>query len=1013
LAGYVQEHKYGGGRLLGHSEADSKAWIQFSRRVLEAQSNSPCTIHDASRNEHLKNLSSVAGTPSLRFCAVAPIASKADIAIGYVLVVDTGDHGGLSDHEAATISAVAKQCMRQLEQVYEIEMRRRWSRMTEGLSTFLQRRPAVDQMLENPPNFSDSSLQAISKQSAKSMRQDEEESQGEPETNESVIPRPQQLGPPSPNKQKPITEEEDETPYRRGFRRAAEYLRTALDADGVLFADGLVGFHGTLQPAAEPETELQREMVQADKEKVSQADSEQRHENTHSRKFTSTDYRKDAQTGVPAEILGIAMHPDTVKPTFQQLTESTLGLSSVDEGFLQYLMEKHPQGKIWYLDNGSYCCEGDAISSDDRDDIQRLTQTFHGIRQLLFGPLKDPVDIKRLAGCFVWSTRIRPMLTNADLPSLDTFAHIVEAEISRIDTMTALKQKESFMASVSHELRSPLHGILGAVELLLDSGLDSFQESMADTISACGTTLHETLSSVLSYTKINQFERRGVHPRQKLPSLSPWSLENKDLPKSENPDGMFVCTNVAELCEEVSEVVLSDHRSDLAVTLEVAYRDWNFWTEPGALRRIMMNIIGNALKYTSEGGIDISLHVERNDADKDKTGGDPLSNIIVFTVKDSGKGMSSAFLENHLFVPFSQEDAMSDGVGLGMSIVKSLVALLAGQMKVESHRGEGTTVMVKMPMRVAERQANLDKNVVALRERAMRVAASPTIVEATLRGYLEGWFGCTLVSWEDAELAFVADEELPLRKKNWPAIVAVGRRMTKLRRTSNDNERITEPFGPGKVSKALLRCLQSGDKTNISETFAGASSKAAPKAEGPRTGDDSDGQNLDAQNTMTKSTSSMSRATESIPDAWSATTPTPNEKATDAERARARAILLVEDNHINLRLLQTYVEKRGYQNVQTAKNGLLAVQAVERRKGGFNVIVMDISMPEMDGFEATRRIRGVEQRRHQPPAMIIALTGLASASDRAKAYECGMNRFMTKPLKFQELGSLLAGREEI
>jgi hypothetical protein len=334
LAGSVQEHKYGGGRLLGHSEADSKAWIQFSRGVLEAQPNRPCVIHDASRNEHLKNLSSVAGTPSLRFCAVAPIASEADIAIGYVVVVDTGDHRGFSDHEAATISAVAKQCMSQLEQVYEIQMRRRGSKITEGLSTFLQRRPAIDQMLEEPPIFSDSSLQVISEQTAKSMRQDEGASQKEPETNESVIPGPQQLGTPSPNKQKQSTEEADETPYRRVFRRAAEFLRTSLDVDGVLFADGITGFHGTLQPAAEPEQELEREMVQANKEEVSQADSERMRETTHSRNFTSADYRKHVKTDNPVEILGIAMRSDTLKPTFQQLSESTLGLDCVDEGFL-------------------------------------------------------------------------------------------------------------------------------------------------------------------------------------------------------------------------------------------------------------------------------------------------------------------------------------------------------------------------------------------------------------------------------------------------------------------------------------------------------------------------------------------------------------------------------------------------------------------------------------------------------------------------------------------------------
>lgn len=136
-----------------------------------------------------------------------------------------------------------------------------------------------------------------------------------------------------------------------------------------------------------------------------------------------------------------------------------------------------------------------------------------------------------------------------------------------------------------------------------------------DTIRACGTTLHETLSSVLSYTKINQFERRRDHPQQSFRGLSPWSLKNKDLAQPEDSEGMFVCTNVAELCEEVVDVALSGHRSDLAISLEVGYCNWNFLTEPGALRRMMMNVLGNALKYTSEGRIGISLYVEHNDGD--------------------------------------------------------------------------------------------------------------------------------------------------------------------------------------------------------------------------------------------------------------------------------------------------------------------------------------------------------------------------------------------------------------
>jgi CheY-like chemotaxis protein len=205
--------------------------------------------------------------------------------------------------------------------------------------------------------------------------------------------------------------------------------------------------------------------------------------------------------------------------------------------------------------------------------------------------------------------------------------------------------------------------------------------------------------------------------------------------------------------------------------------------------------------------------------------------------------------------------------------------------------------------------------------------------------------------------------------------------------------------------------MRSGEGTDITDASAGSSSEATQKKECLTIRHNLAGQKSDTTNAMAKSASSPNEGTETVPEAWSVNTSIQNETQTEGQRTReaSPAILLVEDNHINLRLLQTHVKKKGvYQDIQTAKNGLLAVQAVERRKEGFSVIVMDMSMPEMDGFEATRLIRGLEQKRHQTPAMIIALTGLASTGDRARAYECGVDKFMSKPLKFQELDSCLA-----
>ena len=994
--------------MLGHSEADSQAWIQFGRSVAEAQHNRPVIVRDVNRNEHLKNISSINGARPLRWCVAAQIASKADLSIGYVIVVDTRDHDGLLDREADTLSAVAKQCMSHLERESEEQVWHRGARMTKDLGAFLLRYPVIDHMLgEGPTSRSNSSRR--SERSAKSISQEEKRPKGESGPGESNTSRAHQSRTVASKMENHADEEKDETPYRQVFRRAAEFLRAALDVDGVLFADGLIGFHGTLQPAAEPEQELEYGMVQANKDKVSQVDSKQMDQDIHSRKFTSADYRKEVKTADPAEILGIAMHPDTMKPRLQQLSPNTLGLSIVDEGFLQDLMERYQQGRVWYFEDGPYYSDMGAISPDDSGDTQRLMQAFPGVRQLLFIPLKDPVDIKRLAGCFVWTTRVRPLLTDEDLPAMHAFAHIVEAEISRIDTIATVKQKESFMASVSHELRSPVHGILGAVEFLLDSDLDRFQESMADTIRACGTTLHETLSSVLAYTKINQLERLRDHPRQ---NTSPWSLENKHLANSENPEGMFVPVNVAELCEEVVEVILSARRSDLAINLNIAYHDWNFLTDPGALRRIMMNIVGNALKYTSQGEVEISLRVEHNEGNKD-TGNLP-ENIIVFKVTDSGKGMSSAFLKNQLFVPFSQENPMSDGVGLGMSIVEGLVALLAGEMEVESRLGGGTAITVGIPMRVTEKKTSLERSATSLRKRAFKVALSPLTLEGTLRAYLEEWFGCKMVSWSDADVAFITEGELHSQWDGSPTVIVVHGRRIQSGLKENGRESISEPFGPGKLAKALLKYVNSGKKTDMIETSADGSLEANRRRKGLNMRKKSVSQQSATAKALTMPATAQDTDTGTAHELVSEIAPSRNEMQASGQHSRhsAAAILLVEDNHINLRLLRMYVKKNGaYQDIHTAENGLLAVQAVERQKEAFSVIVMDLSMPEMDGFEATRQIRVLEQERQHTPALIIALTGLASAGDRAKAYESGVDKFMTKPVRFQELDAFLVNGE--
>lgn len=330
---------------------------------------------------------------------------------------------------------------------------------------------------------------------------------------------------------------------------------------------------------------------------------------------------------------------------------------------------------------------------------------------------------------------------------------------------------------------TPLHGILGSTQLLtgkyltaspvpsqtncpVDTRLNSFQAGLVDTIKTSGSTLNETLTSVLSYAKINQFERQQHKFRDRgLPGSAPpsWSLENKDQPhggpETEYQD-LYLCTNVAMLFEEIAGVLEGGRSYDksmsprgVTVTLGMDYREnWNFLTEPGALRRIAVNIIGNALKYTTKGSVVITLTSTELNPD---TGNIPLSpenkerRLVKFSVRDTGKGMSKDFMDNHLFVPFTQEDSTSsNGVGLGMSIVKGLISQLAGSIEVSSEQGRGTEITVTIPMRLCTQNdeekpaAEMTRCIERVRNNNLSAIlfGFPTEVRKSLERYLREWF---------------------------------------------------------------------------------------------------------------------------------------------------------------------------------------------------------------------------------------------------------------------------------
>ncbi|XPS70017.1 hypothetical protein M3J09_002263 [Ascochyta lentis] len=893
------------GAWLHAGESDRPAWISLFQEVVAinaSQSRSASekvfSIPSLQQETRTSKLSAVSGPARLSFFAGVPITSQNAHNIGAVCVVTRTERPPLSTFEASFLVETARRCMILLEIARERTFHNRWSAVQKELDIFLKSRSLHAQMLEEPQTPA----------GRKPSTQEENTEQKNERGDERVDPDKLAMDPLAELDDPPVEGDESkrlmdaeveqgcrvaerdnaqdarsltakrgkddergflkgETAYRKIFRRAAECLHTALRTDGVLFIDGLIGFHGDAQPVAEPEQELEREIARpsARHDTAAQAgsnlttdrsglppDTFNPHDpdppGTHSRLYTSAEYLKGVYVERPAEVLGISGSDHVLN--LAQVSGSTVGLPEIDEGFLQRLMDRYPKGAVWHFSNSRFMLVKNEtlVEVDLQEEASRLTATFKNTKQLIFKPLTDPTSLKRLGACFAWRTRSTPVLTDAvDLGSLKAFLHVVESEIARYDAASAAKQKESFVSSVSHELRTPLHGILGAVQLLDETGLDPMQKSLAGMITACGSTLHETLTSVLSYAKINQFERRQHEYRQRRPPDSVWALsDKKGLASGPDRDyeGLYICTNVALLCEEILGVLeagksfQNEHGGEVIVVCNIEHQEnWSYYTEPGALRRIAANLIGNALKYTKSGSVIVTLSATRLIKDTHRVSNDLTSGrTLTFTIRDTGKGMSKEFMDTELFLPFTQEDSTSsNGVGLGMSIVKSLTSLLGGEIHVRSEEGKGTDVNIRIPMKMCSSQheekgepaLEFERNLRMIRDRKLSavIYGFPQYVRDSLENYLCDWYGCTLLEpTDDARPDIVMVDEgnedvAQAVKKTAHAygkhgvllsIVMVPSRLGKAMDAIDGYikwERVPRPLGPNNVAQGLLSCL--------------------------------------------------------------------------------------------------------------------------------------------------------------------------------------------------------------